>query len=818
MQDLRDALRALKATPIITAVAVLSLALGVGANTAIFSLVDSVMLRSLPVKDPERLVVLDDGSWTNPIWEQIRERQHDLFEGATAFSGQQFDLSSGGEAQLVEGLYASGEFFDVIGVGTVLGRPFSKDDDRRGGGPDGPVTVISYRFWQNRFGGAADVVGKPITISRVAYTIIGVTPPDFFGPTVGSSFDVIVPIGTEPLIRGAGSGLDHRSFWWLDIMARLRPGQTAADATTALRNVQPRIREATLPERWRPSDLNQYLGDQMTLVPATTGQSFIRTRYQRPLLTIMVVVALVLLIACANIANLMLARANGRRHEISVRRALGASRVRLARQFFTESLVVSVSGAVLGLLFAHWGSRLIVQQLSTWRGTVFLDLPLDWRVLGFTAALAIATAVIFGTAPALRATTVEPNEALKEQGRSMRGEGRRALGTPLVITQVALSLVLVVAAGLFVRTFTALATRDLGFNREQIMVAWIDAEQSKAAQTERSLLFARVAEAVAAVPGVERSAASAITPVSGMTWNDLFEFPDLPNLTERDRIVNQNYVTPGWFQTYGTPIVAGRDFDPHDRKGSPSVVIVNEAFLAKYMKDGNPIGRTVTPASRPDRPASPLQIVGVVKNAVYRNVREPAPPTMYRPLAQAGDFPPFLGISYTARSGAPLSVTRAVVNAIGQIDRDLTITFRPLAAQVDASLAQERVVAILSGFFGVLALLLAGIGLYGVTSYAVSRRRAEIGIRMALGADAGGVVRLVLQRVAVLVLAGIGIGSALSLWAAKFASTLLYGLEPRDPSTFIGAALVLATIGALAGWIPARRAAKIDPAEILRET
>ncbi len=816
MQDLRDALRALRATPVITAVAILSLALGVGANTAIFSLVDSVMLRSLPVRDPERLVFLTDGSWTNPIWEQIRDRQHELFEGATAYSGSQFNLASGGEAQLVVGLYASGAFFDVLGVEAVLGRTFGKDDDRRGGGPDGPVTVISYRFWQNKFGGAADVIGRPIAINRVAYTIIGVTPPQFFGPEVGSTFDVAVPIGTEPLIRGAGSALDHRSFWWLDIMARLRPGQTVDEANTALRNIQPRIREATMPERWRPSDLAQYLSDKMTLAPATSGQSFLRTRYQRPLLAIMVVVALVLLIACANIANLMLARANGRRHETSVRRALGASRLRVARQFFTESLLVSLSGAVLGLGFAYWGSRLIVQQLSTWRGTVFLDLPMDWRVLGFTAAVAMATAVIFGTAPAIRATTVELNEALKEQGRSMGGEGKRALGTPLVIVQVALSLVLVVAAGLFVRTFTALATRDLGFNRESIMVASVDAEQSKATQQERAALFDRVAEAVAGVPGVERSAASAITPVSGMMWNDLFEFPDLPALTQRERIINQNFVTPGWFQTSGTPIVAGRDFDDRDRKGSPPVVIVNEAFLAKFMKEGSPIGRTVTPESRPGRPNAPLQIVGVVRNAVYRSVREPAGPIMYRPLAHADDFPPFLSVSFTARSGSPSQLTRSIVTAIGQVDRDLSITFRPLAVQVESSLAQERVVAILSGFFGLLALLLAGIGLYGVTSYAVSRRRTEIGIRMALGADANGVIRLVLRRVTLLVLAGIAIGCAISLWAAKFAGTLLYGLEPRDPATFIVAATVLALIGALAGWLPARRAARIDPAEVLR--
>ncbi len=817
MQDLRDALRALKATPVISAVAILSLALGVGANTAIFSLVDSVLLKSLPVREPERLVYLTDGSWTNPIWEQIRDRQSDLFEGATAFSGGPFDLASGGQARPVYGLYASGGFFDVLGVPAILGRTFTANDDRRGGGPDGAVTVISHRFWQNHFGGAADVIGKSITLSRVPFTIIGVTPAGFFGPEVGEAFDVIVPIGTEPLIRGAGSGLDGRSFWWLEIMARLKPGQTVEEANTALRAIQPRIREATLPDGWRPADLANYLSGKLTLEPAAAGQSFLRSRYQQPLLAIMVVVGLVLLIACANIANLMLARGNGRRHEISIRRALGASRARLARQFFTESLLLSFAGAAVGLVFAHWGSRLVVQQLSTWRTAVFLDLPLDWRVLGFTAAIAIATAVLFGTAPALRATTVEPNESLKEQGRSMAGEGKRALGTPLVVAQVALSLVLIVAAGLFVRTFVTLATRDLGFNRERIMVVAIDAEQSKATREQRALLFDRVAEAVAAVPGVDRSAASAITPVSGMMWNNRFDFPELPNLSDRERIVNQNFVTPGWFATYGTAMIAGRDFTDRDKAGSPPVVIVNEAFLDKYMRGASPLGRTVTPTSRPKEPGVPMTIVGVVRNAVYRTVREPAPPIMYRPLAQAGDFPPFLSVSVTAKSGSPSLLTRSIVEAIGQVDRDLSLTFRPLAEQVNGALAQERVVALLSGFFGLLALLLAAIGLYGVTSYAVSRRRTEIGIRMALGADPNGVVRLVLRRVTLLVLTGIAIGAGISLWAARFVTTLLYGLEPRDPVTLIGAAAVLAIIGALAGWLPARRAARIDPAEVLRQ-
>jgi predicted permease len=643
MQDLRDALRALRATPAISVIAMLSLALGVGANTAIFSIVDSLLLRSLPVRQPQRLVLLDDGSWTNPIWEEIRDRHSPLFEGTVAWSTQQFDLAGGGEAQLVDGLWASGRFFDVLGVNAVLGRTFSADDDRRGGGPDGPVTVISHRFWQQRFGGAADAIGRSLTINRVAYTIIGVTPPDFFGPEVGRSFDVIVPIGTEPLVRGEGSGLDARSMWWLHIVARLKPGQTIEDATAALRGVQPQIREATLPQGWRTSDLDQYLAEPLTFVPATTGPSFLRDRYRQPLLAIMAVVALVLLIACANIANLMLARANGRRHELSVRLALGASRIRLARQFLAESLLLSVGGAALGLAFAHWGSQLLVGQLSTTRSTVFLDLALDWRVLGFTTAVAIATAVLFGTAPALRASRVEPNEAIKEQGRAAGGGARAGLASPLVVVQVALSLVLVVAAGLFVRTFSALANRDLGFDRESLLVVSVDAEASKVGESGRAALFQRVADAVASVPGVEKSAASAITPVSGMTWNNIFEFPDKPALTERERIVNMNVVTPGWFATYGIALVAGRDFETRDRTGAVDVAIVNQAFVKKYFDrpiarsrdaDGSAIGRVLRQPARPGEPAPALQIVGVVKDSVYRSVREPAPPIVYRPIMQ----------------------------------------------------------------------------------------------------------------------------------------------------------------------------------------
>jgi putative ABC transport system permease protein len=838
MNDLKFALRQLLKNPGFTAVAVLTLALGIGANTAIFSLVNSLLIRALPVVEPQRLVVVNDStttsgnqSWTYAVWDNIRQRSQS-FDGAFAWSSQRFNLAAGGESQPVDGMYVTGDYFPALGVPALIGRTVTMADDVRGGGQDGPVAVISYAFWQRQFGGAADALGKRLLIERIPFTIIGVTPPEFFGSEVGRAFDVAVPLGDEALIRGKETNLDRRSSWWLTVMLRLKPGQSIEAGTAALRGVQAQIRDAAMPADWLPRLQAGFLKDPFTLTPAASGTSGLRTRYQRPLLTILVVVALVLLVACANIANLLLARATSRRHELSVRLALGAPRWRLARQLLVESLVLSAAGAILGLAFAVWGSRALVAQLSTQVNRVVLDLPLDWRVMAFTGAVTIATVLLFGTAPAFRAARVAPIDALKEHGPAFaRGAsaGRRYalvglvnLANSLVVAQVALSLMLVVTAGLFVRTFARLANVRLGFDRDQVLVVNVNAMRSGVDPARRIDLFQRLADAVGAVPGVTRAAASVVTPVSNSTWNNSISVPGAPEMPERERSSLVNKVTPGWFSTYGTRIIAGRDIDARDTASSPQVALVNEAFVRKFLAGRNAVGSVIDfPSFVSGQASSSNTIIGVVEDAVYRNLREPIRPTLYQSLAQydATRFPlPTISISVRSAGVSPVQLSRSVAAALTSVDRDIAFSFRPLADQVNASLIQERIVAILSGFFGGLALLLAGLGLYGVTSYAVSRRRTEIGIRMALGAAPTGVVRLVLSRVTMLVAIGVIVGAGASVWASKFVAALLFGLEPRDPVTLVGASITLALVGALAGWLPARRASRIDPAEVLRDS
>jgi putative ABC transport system permease protein len=816
VQDVRYALRALRAAPLVTAAATVSLALGIGANTAIFSVVDTLILRPLPVDEPDRLVLLrstTDGRtvWTNPVWEQLRDRPH-LADGAFASGTARFNLSPSGESQFVGGLWASGRMFEVLGVRAIVGRTLTERDDRPGGGVDGPVAVISYRFWQDRFNGSPDAIGKTITIERIPFTVVGVTPPRFVGVEAGTAFDVAIPVGTATLIRGSGA-LRQRSSWWLRIMMRLEQDQTAEAATAALRAIQPQIREATLPDDWHPWTLPSYLADPFQLEPAANGGgSTLRRRYQLPLTTIMAVVALVLVIACANLANLLLARAAARRQELALRIALGASRLRIFRQSFCEALMLAGGGALLGVALAHWSSRLLVRELSTPTANVALDLSLDWRVLAFTTGAALVTAVLFGTAPAWRAARQRPNEVLKSQGRTTANEGWGGSGQFLIIVQVAMSLVLVVAAMLFLRTFASVAGTKRGFDDRQLLIASVSWPPSRIPVAQRPEVFRQLLSSARALPGVSSVALSNGMPLGNSTWNNVVDLIDGPTLPPAERLTYFNLVSPGWFETYGTRILAGRDFTTADTLDSLPVAIVNDAFARRFTAGKNPIGVRVRHPGNIVR-----EIVGLVEDVAYESLRDPVPPTLYVSVDQDRQLPGLIRVNVRTAGVAPALLIKPLAAAIGGINRDLVITARPLSDNVRGALAQERIVAVLSSVFAMLALLLAAIGLYGLASYAVCRRRAEIGIRLALGAAPRGVVTLILRRVVVLIGVGVAVGTVVSLWAGRLVAPLLFGLEPRDPITMISAIIVLVVIGLIAGWLPAYRASRIDPVGVLRE-
>ncbi len=818
--DVRDALRALAATPVVTFVSVASLALGIGANTALFSILNGLVIKPLPVKGPERLVVLDRTSWPNPVWEQIRARQYDLFDGAGAWYPTQFNLSDAGRIDGVNGAYVSGGLFQVLGIEAFSGRTITPADDVKGGGPDGLVAVISARLWTARFGGTRDVVGRQISLDRVRFTIVGVMPPGFMGPQVGRAMDVFAPIAAEATVRGRESWLEARASWWLQLIARLKPDQTIDQAAAAFNAARPAIRDATIPAD-EPADYRaRYLSETIELFPADTGVSppdqfsnrGLRGRFERPLTIIMVVVVAVLIIACANIANLMLARATARQHEMSLQLALGASRLRLVGQMFVESLVLAALGGLAGLVVAQFGGPFLIRQLGTDLTDVSLDLSIDWRVLGVTAAAALGATFLFGLAPALGIGRVQPIDALKTQSRGIAGERRTGLRNALVIAQVALSLALVVGGGLFVRTFAKLTMTPLGFDPANLLIVRADAVPTSVATEDRVAYAQRVADAVAGASGVSRAALSRITPMSDGNTTQGVYLAGTTLLPRGERTAWVNYLQPGWFETYGMRVIAGRDFAATDKTGSERVAVVNEAFARKFGNGQNVIGQRILSATPGQLDAT---IVGMVNDSVYRTVRLGAVPTMYLSMAQGAYFGS--GFSITAKTTAPRAVVeRNLAEAIRRVAPDLTFRFRDYSDQLRATVLQERLVALLSGFFGGLGTLLAALGVYGVTAYAVGRRQAEIAIRLALGASPRGVVQLVLSRVAVLMIAGAAIGLGLSLWAAKFVGTLLYGIEARDPLTFAGAAIVLIGVGLLAGWLPARKASRLDPTAALR--
>lgn len=824
-QDFRYGIRVLLNNPGFTVVAVLSLALGIGANTAIFQLLNAVRLKALPVKAPQELaeIRIEDmtgargnfnspyNAVTNPIWEHIRDHQHS-FSGVAAWGNQQFNLAQGGEVRIAKGIWVSGDFFNVLGVPAAEGRVFTAADDTRGCG--NPGVVLSHSFWQREYGGDASVLGKKITLAAHPLEIIGVTPQSFYGLEVGQTFDLALPVCAEALISGKNSQMDAGTSWWLMVIGRLKPGVTFEQSSSDLRASSPGLFAATLSPNYPQVSVEKYKNFKLQAVAGGAGYSTLRENYERPLWLLLSIAALVLLIACANLANLLLARASAREREMAVRQAVGASRWRLIRQLLVESLLLAAVGTALGAVLAQSLSKFLVSFISTTSDQVFLDLAPDWRVLGFAAVVAALTCMLFGLVPALRATRIEPGAAMKATARGVTaGRERFSLRRALVVIQVALSLVLVAGALLFSRSLNKLINIDAGFRQEGVLVTSAGFGRLNI-EPERRLEFKRqMLDRIRAIPGVEAAAETNLVPLSGgatgnNVWLEESSAPQPMNISYS--LIGSNY-----FQTLRTPLIAGREFDDRDTANATKVAIINETFARKLVPGENPIGRRFRIEATPYDPETAYEIVGVVKDTKYLDVREEFGPLAFLSIAQERNPRPAARI--LVRSNLSQSeITTAVKTVLAEVNPGITITFYGFKKMIEESLLRDRLMATLSGFFGLLALLLAAIGLYGILSYGVVTRTKEIGIRMALGAQRREVLSLILREAVVLVVIGVGVGIPIVFALTRFASTLLFELKPTDPISLTLAGVTLFIVAMAAGYIPARRATKVDPLIALR--
>jgi len=822
IKDLRFGIRMLMKSPGFTVVAVLSLALGIGANTAIFQLVNAVRIKTLPVSNAHQLVNvrLTDmeaargnkpspyPAVTNPIWEQIRDRQQG-FSGILAWSRNEFNLAQGGEVRWAKGLWVSGDFFNVLGVQPELGRLLTTADDQRG--CSAPGAVISHSFWQREYGGDPNVVGRKVTLSDKPFDIIGVTPANFFGLEVGRTFDVALPLCADAYIAGQNNRLDSGLNWWLVVTGRLKPGWTIEQATAQLQSISPELFRQTLPPNYPPVSVPKYLESRLEAVAGATGYSILRANYERPLWLLLAIAGLVLLIACANLANLLLARASTREREIAVRQAVGASRARVIRQLLVETLMLTVFGTALAALLAHGLSGFLVSLIGTGLNAVFLDLTPDWRVLGFTAGVAALTCLLFGLTPALRATRIELSAVMKATGRGVVSGRGFTLRRALVVIQVALSLVLVASALLFTRSFNKLLTVDAGFNQENLLVARVGFRRLNIAPERRIEFRNQLLERLKGVPGVQAATEADAAPLTGGVRGNVVWMEGKPD----GKIdVSFNRVGIDYFQTIQLPLRSGREFDSHDTLSSPKVAIVSETF-ARRLGETDPVGRRVVVETTATEPETAYEIVGIARDAKFEELKEESIPVMYLPSLQ--DPQPVPGRQFLIRSNLPQAeITASVTHALNEVSPVLDTRYEWFQTMVQGSMLREWLMATLSGFFGVLALVLATIGLYGILSYGVASRTNEIGIRIALGANTREVVRLILREALLLVVIGIVAGIPAVLVVARFAETLLFDLSPTDPLSLTLAGLVMLAVAILAAYLPARRATRIDPLVALR--
>ncbi|HVF23511.1 MAG TPA: ABC transporter permease [Pyrinomonadaceae bacterium] len=821
IQDLRFGVRMLLKHKGFTVVAILSLALGIGANTAIFQLLDAVRLRTLPVKAPHELVevrIADmkaarGGIWrepsvTFPIWEQIRDRQQ-AFSGIFAWGTDTSNLAPGGEVRPARMLYVSGDFFNTLGVNATRGRVFNSADDQRGCAA--PGVIVSHQFWQREYGGDANVVGRSLALADHSFEIVGVTPQNFFGMEVGKSFDLAMPICAASIVRG-NTRMFSGIMWWLTVNGRLKPGWTLDQAAAHTQTISADLFQAALPPDYPQPSVNDYLQSKLLALPAGAGVSELREKYEQSLWLLLAIAGLVLLIACANLANLLLARASAREREIAVRQTLGASRGRLIRQLLVESLLLALIGASLGAALAQALSRAMLAFLSTANDPVFIDLAPDWRVLGFTAGLAIVTCVLFGLTPAIRVTRRKAGAVLKAAGRGLTANRERfTLRRGLAVAQVALSLVLVTAALLFSRSLDKILTLEIGFRHEDVLTATATFRKLNLPPERIPGFRDELLERVRTVPGVESAAISNVTPLRG--WGGGTAWMDSKGARQTAH-TSLSRVGPDYFKTLEIPLLAGRDFDTRDRQDTPLVAIVNQAFTRKFASGANPVGQRLWIEASPGSPDTPYEIVGLVGDTKYEDLREPFQPIVYYAEAQDDSGP---GAQLLIRSRLPQGETVAAVKRVlNEIHPAITVSFEGLTPIIESTILRERLMATLSGFFGLLALVLACIGLYGILSYGVASRTTELGIRMALGAQRGDVFWLILREALWLVLIGMAVGLPLIFVVTRLAASLLFDLSPTDPVSLSAAALLLFGVAMLAGYLPSRRATRVDPIVALR--
>ena len=812
-RDLQYSSRDMRRNKGFAATAVLSLALGIGANTAIFSLIDALMLRWLPVKDPQELVQLHSrsrrgaearsSSFSNAIVSAMAE-QKEIFSNVGGFSGAMFGVGPQGTITRVSGAWVTGEFYETLGLKPALGRLLEPEDDRSGAPP---AAVISYGYWQRQYASNPNVVGQSMLVNGIPVTIVGVSPRGFEGANVGAVADVTIATAALPQLEPAAGSLLNPGNFWLRALARPKSGVSIQQAQLHLSAVWPQISQRVVSPKWGATQRKELAESIFELTPGGTGYTYLRDQFRKPLIVLQALTGLVFVIACANVASLLLARAAARQREISVRLAIGAGRGRIIRQLLTESTLLSFVGACLGIGLAWLTSRFLVNTISHGRSfAMVFDLTPNWHILAFASMMAIANGILFGLAPAFQTAAVGGSKILNDNTRSI--SSRTRLLSSLVTGQVALALLLLVGAGLFARTLQNILNVDPGFKREGVLVVDLDGRREGYQGAHLTEFYKSLLDRVHPLPGVVSASLSSHTPLSGSTWSEA-AVPKGQPLPQRDNAVFIG-AGPGFFATMQTPLISGRDFDEHDQ-GSPNVAIVNQAYAARFFPNQNPVGMYLS--ATVTSPPSDLQIVGVIKDVVTRDLRRPPQPTVYVSYFQR---PSRTDVLVIRASGSMSSVAASIHKRLQPSFPKTILEVRALTDQVERTLSQEHLMTKLTAGFGALGLTLACVGLYGLLGYSVARRTKEIGIRMALGAEHREVQWMIVKRALRLLILGVTLG-VLAAWAmAQSLQSMLFGLAPTDPAVIAGAVLLLGTAGLMAAYFPARRATRVEPTIALR--